>query len=88
MSTAQSTNPVFDISAVKNVKIRFDPYSAGIRAYRLGRPLDPDFGRNCKGWGTNSAQCLYERGRLAAAAQPRTRPGALPSDSAARTGGA
>ncbi len=57
-------------------RLRFDPYHAGIRAYQRGEPFDPDFGLRCKGWGTNSAQCLYERGRLKAAATPGTR-GAL-----------
>jgi hypothetical protein len=51
------------------LRLRFDPYSAGIRAYERGEVFDPDFGLRCKGWGTNSAQCLYERGRLKAAEQ-------------------
>jgi hypothetical protein len=52
----------------ERTRLRFDPYHAGIRAYQRGEPFDPDFGLRCKGWGTNSAQCLYERGRLKAAA--------------------
>jgi hypothetical protein len=47
-----------------------------MRSYRRGAALDPEFGLKCKGWGTISAQCLYENGRLtaakiAAAANPR-----------------
>jgi hypothetical protein len=48
-------------------RIRPDPYSAGRRAYEKGEPFDPDFGLRFAGWGTISAQCLYEAGRLTAA---------------------
>jgi hypothetical protein len=45
-----------------------DPYSAGRRSYEKGEPFDPDFGRSFAAWGPISAQCLYEKGRLSAAA--------------------
>lgn len=57
-----------------------DPYSAGRRAYERGEPLDPDFGLRFAGWGTISAQCLYEIGRLSAAGLS----GAAPSDNSQR----
>ncbi len=46
---------------------RPDPFSAGQRAYERGDPFDPEFGLRFAGWGTITAQCLYEAGRLAAA---------------------
>jgi hypothetical protein len=62
--------------ARKQHRPKTDPYTAGIRSYRRGAALDPEFGLKYKGWGTISAQCLYENGRLtaakiAAAANPR-----------------
>lgn len=48
-------------------RLRPDPYSAGRCAYEKGEPFDPDFGLRYAGWGTVTAQCLYENGRLAAA---------------------
>jgi hypothetical protein len=48
-------------------RLRHDPYSAGRRAYERGEPFDPDFGLRFAGWGTISAQRLYESGRLSAA---------------------
>lgn len=48
-------------------RARPDPYSAGRRAFENGEPFDPDFGLRFAGWGTVSAQCLYEAGRLTAA---------------------
>lgn len=54
--------------SLPKVKTRgWDPFSAGKAAYMRGAPFDPDFGRKCRGWSPISAQCLYERGRLAAA---------------------
>ena len=53
--------------ARKQRRPKLDPYSAGMRSFRRGAPLDPEFGLKYKGWGTISAQCLYENGRLAAA---------------------
>ena len=50
----------------KQLPPKMDPYSAGLRSFRRGAALDPEFGLKYKGWGT-SAQCLYENGRLAAA---------------------
>jgi hypothetical protein len=61
---------VFKLSGFTSVQACFDPYSAGIRAYLRREPFDPDFSLGCKGWGANSAQCLYERDSLAAAANP------------------
>lgn len=52
---------------------RIDPFTAGKRAYLRGLPFDPEFGAKCAGWGPISAQCLYERGRLAAA-EPGDKP--------------
>jgi hypothetical protein len=46
---------------------RLDPFTAGKNAFLRGQPFDPEFGAKCKGWGTVSAQCLYETGRLKAA---------------------
>jgi hypothetical protein len=48
-------------------RLRPDPYSAGRKAYERGEPFDPDYGLRFAGWPPISAQCLYERGRLAAA---------------------
>jgi hypothetical protein len=62
--------------ARKQRRPKTDPYSAGIRSFQRGATLDPEFGLKWKGWGTISAQCLYENGRLeaakiATAAKPR-----------------
>jgi hypothetical protein len=54
-----------DLPKIKRLKP--DPYSAGRLAYERGEPFDPDFGLRFAGWGTISAQCLYENGRLSAA---------------------
>ena len=48
-------------------RAKTDPFTAGVRSYRAGEPVDPEFGLKCKGWGTTTAQCLYEAGRLKAA---------------------
>ena len=48
-------------------RLRPDPYSAGRKAYESGEPFDPEYGLRLVGWPPISAQCLYERGRLAAA---------------------
>lgn len=48
-------------------RLKPDPYSAGRRSYEEGEPFNPDFGLKFIGWGTISAQCLYESGRLTAA---------------------
>ena len=48
-------------------RLRPDPFSAGRQAYERGDSFDPDFGLRFAGWGTITAQCLYEAGRLAAA---------------------
>jgi hypothetical protein len=85
MPAPELPSTIFDTSGIK-VRTRSDPYSAGQRAYRLGKPFDPEFGLNCDGWGTNSAQCLYERGRLSAAAQPRLQTRSRPLRRAFRGG--
>ena len=48
---------------------KVDPFTAGLRSYARGIPFDPEFGPKCTGWGPISAQTLYERGRLQAAAE-------------------
>lgn len=58
-----ATPPVFP----KIKRLRPDPYSAGRKAYERGEPFDPEYGLRFVGWPPISAQCLYERGRLAAA---------------------
>jgi hypothetical protein len=55
--------PVFP----KIKRLRPDPYTAGRKAYERGEPFDPEYGLRLVGWPPISAQCLYERGRLAAA---------------------
>jgi hypothetical protein len=71
------------LPAVK--KLRPDPYSEGRRAFERGDGFEPDFGLRFPGWGTISAQCLYEAGRLAAAEQasragePKRRSGPAPA---------
>ena len=62
---ANSTMTIEFLPRIK--RLRPDPFSAGQRAYQSGDPFDPDFGRRFAGWGTITAQCLYEAGRLAAA---------------------
>jgi len=61
-------NSTMTIELLPRIKrLRPDPFSAGQRAYESGAPFDPDFGLRFAGWGTITAQCLYEAGRLAAA---------------------
>lgn len=55
----------------KKPRMESDPFTAGLRSYQRGLPFDPEFGQKCDGWGAISAQCLYERGRLKAAAAER-----------------
>lgn len=62
---ANSTMTIEFLPRIK--RLRPDPFSAGQRAYQSGDPFDPDFGLRFAGWGTITAQCLYEAGRLAAA---------------------
>ena len=59
--------------ARKQSGFKVDPFTAGLRSYNRRQPFDPDFGAKCTGWGTVSAQCLYERGRLKAAEASRTK---------------